>query len=162
MPPGSDRYLERLRAEATGAAEAPDLEGAAVGVAQVARECGACHLANNATLGDRFQVAQPLVDDPATRHINYLSWASRLLWNGLLGPSDRLWDIGARALADPDEVPAPHATHVPASEVERSRRRLSELGAQAATVADPSARADLLGRIWAECGGCHTRAGLGR
>lgn len=162
LPPGSDDYLARMRSAATQASTAEDLGAAAVAVAQVARTCGECHLAKQADLGQRFQVAQPLVDDPATRHVNYLSWASRLLWDGLLGPSNRLWAIGAGALADPGSVPAPHASFVPAEEVDRARRRLADLGALAVTQDDPVARATTLGQIWAVCGGCHTQAGIGR
>lgn len=162
LPPGSGDYLARMRSAASGVAKATDLEGAAVAVAQVARTCGECHLAKDADLGQRFQVAQPLVNDPATRHVNYLSWASRLLWNGLLGPSDRLWGIGAGALADLESIPEPSAPVVPAEEAERARHRLAELGAEAVTQDDPVSRATTLGRIWAVCGGCHSQAGVGR
>ena len=99
MPPGSDTFRGAVHAAARAAAAAEDPSTASLAAARVAAECGACHLANDGTLGERFQVARPLLDDPATRHANYLSWTSRLLWDGLVGPSEAMWRTGAGALA---------------------------------------------------------------
>ncbi|HKJ03420.1 MAG TPA: hypothetical protein VJ997_13225, partial [Longimicrobiales bacterium] len=131
LPPGSQPYVDTVHAAARRAAEASDLEAAARAVADVAMACGECHLANQTTLGQRFQVAAPLLTDPATRHTNYLSWVSRLLWDGVLGPSEAMWRTGAGALAGGDGMPAPRASHVPPSEVARAADILEELGVEA-------------------------------
>lgn len=163
MPPGSGSLQDRVHRAAQAvadAAEGGDAPGAALAIAQVAAACGECHLANDATLGQRFQVAAPLLTDAATRHTNYLSWVSRLLWDGLVGPSENLWRTGAGALAGPDGLPAPRGTFVPASEVARAGERLRTLGEDAVLAEDPGARARILGEVWQTCADCHTQAGV--
>lgn len=160
MPPGSEAHRERVHAAAREAAAASDPAGAALAVARVAAACGDCHLANDAALGERFQVAAPLMDDPATRHTNYLSWVSRLLWNGVVGPSERLWQTGAGALAGGDGVPAPRGSHVPAAELARSAERMRSLGEAAVLAQNPEARIEILAEIWTACADCHVQAGV--
>lgn len=162
LPPGSDAYLLQIR-EAAG--RAADAEGGAEAIratADVARLCGDCHVAKESDLGARFRVAQPMVDDPATRHVNYLSWVSRLLWDGLVGPSERMWRAGVEALAAVGGVPPPRATDVPAAEVARTSRRLGDLARRAFDVQAPIARAELVADIWTVCAECHRSAGLVR
>lgn len=160
MPPGSEAPRERIHTAARDAAAAPDPAAAALAVARVAAACGDCHLANDAGLGQRFQVAAPLLSDPATRHTNYLSWVSRLLWNGVVGPSERLWHTGAGALAGGDGVPAPRGSHVPAAELARSAERMRSLGEDAVLARDPEARIQILAEIWTACADCHVQAGV--
>jgi hypothetical protein len=160
LPPGSEPYVETVHAAARRATEAPDIQTASRAVADLAMACGDCHLANQTTLGGRFQVAAPLLNDPATRHTNYLSWVSRLLWDGVLGPSEAMWQTGAGALAGGEGVPAPRAGHVPQSEVMRAAETLRTLGADAVVALDAEARARILAEVWTECAGCHTQAGV--
>lgn len=159
MPPGADAYLERVRAAARRAAAARSQGEAATAVAEVASACGDCHLTNDASLGERFQLAAPLVDDPAVRHTNYLSWVSRLFWDGLVGPSERMWAAGASALSSVDGVPVPRA-EVAQEELDREGAALRALGTRALTENDPQARVRLLAEIWTTCASCHTRAGV--
>lgn len=160
MPPGSEVHRDRVHVAAERASVATDAAQAASAVAELAAACGTCHLANDGTLGERFQVATPLLGDPATRHINYLSWVSRLLWDGLVGPSEGMWRTGAGALAGGNGVPAPRGSHVPTSEVERASAVLRELGVEAVTAQDAAARVSVLARIWTECADCHVNAGV--
>ena len=95
-----------------------------------------------------------------TRHTDYLSWVSRLLWDGLVAPSERMWRTGAGALVGADAFPPPRAGHVPRDEVTRAATNLDELGAEAVMAADADARADLLGKIWTVCADCHAQAGI--
>ena len=160
LPPGSEIHRTRLHDAARRAAEARDHAQAAGAIAELAAACGTCHLANDGSLGERFQVAAPLMDDPATRHINYLSWVSRLLWDGVVGPSDGMWRTGAAALAGGDGVPTPRGRHVPEAELGRASGLLTELGAQATTALDTEERVAVLARIWTECADCHVNAGV--
>lgn len=160
MPPGSEDFLDRVHAAALRAAEADDAPAAAEAAARVAAECGACHLAVDATLGQRFQVAAPLMDDPAIRHTNYLSWVGRLLWNGLVGPSEGLWRTGAGALAGGEGIPAPRGSFVPAEVVAASAERVRALGTEAVLATEPEDRVRIVGAIWAECADCHVQAGV--
>lgn len=160
MPPGSDAYLEEVRGAARRASDATTLDDAARAVAELAGACGSCHVANDTDLGSRFQTAAPYLDDPDIRHQNYLSWVSRLLWDGLVGPSERTWSAGAEALAAEDGYPVPPAEHVPTEVNTRASVALADLGAQAVEADDMRIRADLLARVWTTCGDCHTQAGV--
>ena len=160
LPPGSEPYVEAVRAAARQAFEAPDMETASRAVSVGAMACGDCHVANQTTLGERFQVAAPLLSDPATRHTNFLSWVSRLLWDGVLGPSEAMWRTGAGALAGGEGIPAPRASYVPQSEVLRAAETLRNLGAEAVVAVDAATRARILSDVWMECAGCHIQAGV--
>ncbi len=160
MPPGSDPYLERIREAAQRAASAESTGDIAQAVADVARECGDCHVSVECTLGERFQVAEPLTDNPAIRHANRLSWVSRLLWDGLVGPAERMWLTGATALAATDGVPAPRGTHVPGDVLDRTGTQLMDLGGEALTEEDPVRRSEILAEVWTICTDCHAQAGI--
>jgi len=160
MPPGSDPYLDRIREAAQRAASSESTDDIAHAVADVARECGECHLSVDCTLGGRFQVAEPLTDNPAIRHANRLSWVSRLLWDGLVGPSERMWRTGAAALADTDGVPEPRGTHVAGDVLDRTGLHLMELGNNAVAEEDPERRSALLAEVWTVCADCHLEAGI--
>jgi len=160
LPPGSGPWVEEVRAAARRAAQADDPTQAALATAEVAAVCGRCHIATDATLGVRFQVAEPLLDDPATRHVNYLAWVSRLLWSGMVGPSERMWHAGAHALREGDGLPAPRARSVPDDEVARTSTLLRELGAEAAQADHPTDRTQVLASILAVCADCHVKAGV--
>lgn len=160
LPPGSDAYLAEVRAAARRAADATELEDASHAVAELAATCGTCHLANETDLGARLQTSAPYLGDPDIRHQNYLSWASRLLWDGLVGPSERTWSTGAGALADEDAYPRPAAEHVPEVANREAAETLREIGVRAVTAEDVETRTDLLARFWTTCAGCHTQAGI--
>ena len=162
LPPGSIPYIVQIREAALRAAEAVDGAEAIHASADVARACGDCHLATESTLGERFRVARPRVDDPSIRHANYLSWVTRLLWDGLVGPSERMWRTGAEAMATVGGVPPPRSPGVPAAEVERTSRLLGDLARRAFDTQDPVPRAELVADIWTVCAGCHRDAGLVR
>lgn len=160
LPPGSESHREQVHAAAQRAVDAQDPAQAAIAIAELAAACGTCHLANDGSLGERFQVAAPLMDDPSTRHTNYLSWVSRLLWDGVVGPSEGMWRTGAGALAGGDGVPSPRGTHVPEAVIQRSSEVLRDLGVEAVTARDTEERVTVLARIWTECADCHVQAGV--
>jgi cytochrome c553 len=160
LPPGSEGRLDALEGAARRAAEAETLDAATYAVAELVSTCGECHLANETDLGARFQVAAPYVGDPQVRHQNYLSWVSRLLWDGLLGPSDNLWTTGAGALVGEDSYPPPPTTLVPEAVNAEAARALNDLGVQAVTADDVRTRVDLLARVWTTCADCHVQAGV--
>lgn len=160
LPPGAEPYLERIREAASRAATSRVAGEVSRAVADVARECGDCHLTVQSTLGSRFQVAEPRTDDPAIRHANRLSWISRLLWDGLVGPSERMWRTGAEALAVTDGVLPPAASHVPAELVARAEARLSALAKQALAEEEATGRSEILASLWTVCADCHVAAGI--
>lgn len=160
LPPGADARVARIKELARRAASSTDIADAHHAVSALAAECGACHLANDVDLGGRFQTAPPLADGSVARHMNYLAWISRLLWDGLVGPSQRTWTTGAGALVGDDAFPDPAARHVPPTEVERSARRLRDLGEEAVLAEDAASRANILAQVWDVCADCHLQAGV--
>lgn len=159
LPPGSADHLDRVRRSARQASEAGTLAEAQGATADLAQACGDCHLANQVDLGSRFRTVAPLSNGSVARHMNRLAWVSRLLWDGLIGPSERTWSTGAGALVDTSAFPGPTATHVPSSVVQESARALAELAAEA-VVTEPQGRPRLLERMWGVCTDCHAQAGI--
>jgi mono/diheme cytochrome c family protein len=163
LPPGSGPYLEEIRGAARRTADARSIEEAARAVADLSATCGNCHLANETDLGVRLQTSAPFLDDPAIRHPNYLSWVSRLLWDGLVGPSERTWSTGAGALAGgEDAYPPPTGDQVPDAANRDAAETFRRIGVEAVTAEDPAARAALVARMWTTCADCHTQAAVGR
>lgn len=160
IPAGAEAYVDRVHAAARAAGAAPTASAAAREVAEVARSCGECHLAYGTDLGVRFQDDPPSSSDPRGRHARHLSWVNRLLWDGLVGPSDRTWRTGADALAGTYGFPPPDATYVPRNVVARAADELRQLGKDAAAAESADARAGVLARVWVTCADCHTQAGI--
>ncbi|MDH5760049.1 MAG: hypothetical protein OEZ65_10710 [Gemmatimonadota bacterium] len=163
LPPGSSEWTDTLRRAAGGAATAASVYDAAPAVAEVARLCGECHLAYQSGPGDRFQTTPPPRDGSAGRHMNYLAWSSRLLWDGLVAPSDRLWMAGARALAGAEGFPAPVSDRVPGEDVIEAGHRLRRLAADALEITNgdaSAARAEILAEVWRTCAACHQASGI--
>jgi cytochrome c553 len=160
VPAGAEVYVDKVHAAARAAVAASTASDAAREVAEMARACGECHLAYGTDLGARFQDDPPSLSDPRGRHARYLSWVNRLLWDGLVGPSDRTWRIGANALADPDGFPPPDATYVPQDVVDRAAGALRNLGKDASATESADAQVRVLARVWLTCADCHTQAGI--
>lgn len=155
LPAEVTLQLGPMRWEAREAARARTTEEAARGAAEIARTCGDCHEANDVGLADRFTTGGPPPPGSTGRHMAGLAWASRLLWDGLVGPSDLTWYTGAEGLIELGALPEGLETAVPATDVEAASGRLRELGRAATSIDDPQARVELLAEVWEECSGCH-------
>lgn len=147
--------LGPMRWEAREAARARTTEEAARGAAEIARTCGDCHEANDVGLADRFTTGGPPPPGSTGRHMAGLAWASRLLWDGLVGPSDLTWYTGAEGLIELGALPEGLETAVPATDVEAASERLRDLGRAGTSIDDPQARVELLAEVWEECSACH-------
>lgn len=147
--------LGPMRWEAREAARARTTEEAATGAARIALTCGQCHQANEVGLGDRFTLGGPPPPGSAARHMAGLAWASRLMWDGLIGPSDRTWFTGAEGLVELGTLPEGMGRAVDPNEVDEATERLRTLGRQATDIRTAEERAEILGDVWATCAGCH-------
>ena len=147
--------LGPMRWEARQAARARTIQEAAEGAAKIAETCGACHLANGDPLADRFTVGGPPPPGTPARHMAGLAWASRLLWDGLIGPSDRIWVLGAEGLVDLGVLPEGLPADIPPGDVRVAGVRLQQLGSRAALVMDSRHRIETLSEIWMVCAQCH-------
>jgi len=145
-----------LRYEARAGGQARTLEEAAMASARIAESCGACHEANGVGLGDRFTIGGPPPPGTTGRHMAGLAWASRLLWDGLIGPSDRTWSAGAEGLGELGVLPEGLPADLPAGDVRVASVRLQQLAERALLSFEPEERISVLGEIWATCAGCHT------
>lgn len=150
--------LGPMRWEAREAAKAQSTGEAAAGAARVAETCGNCHEANDVGLGERFTLGGPPPAGSTGRHMAGLAWASRLLWDGLVGPSDLTWYTGADGIIELGALPEGLEAVVEARALDEASRRLRELGVRATQAHTPEARIEVLGEIWATCADCHTTA----
>lgn len=158
MPRGSERYLDVLREAGTEAAYASDDEGR-LAAAEVARTCGLCH--QRYEVGPRFVVGMPTPGESVATHMARQARVSRLLWDGLIGPSDVTWAAGALELAQGPEFPPEVAQMVPDRTLPLvARARLETLGTRAEMTTDPVERAALLADVWGVCAGCHVASGV--
>ena len=148
--------LGPMRWEAREGGRARTREDAAIAAARIAETCGTCHEANGVPLGERFTLGGPPPSGSPARHMGGLAWASRLLWDGLIGPSDRTWYAGAEGLAELGALPEGLTADVSGATIEEGGRRLRALARQATQANDAAARVEVLGEIWATCAGCHT------
>jgi len=145
-----------MRWEASEGALVETTEDAAQAAARIAATCGECHEANTVGLGERFTLGGPPPAGSPARHMAGLAWASRLLWNGLVGPSDRTWFTGAEGLIELGALPEGLPTGYSENDVAVAGARLRQLGDRATLQRDVAGRTDVLGDIWATCAGCHT------
>lgn len=148
--------LGPMRWEAREGTRAETPEEAAMAAARIAETCGTCHTANDIPLGDRFTLGGPPPAGSVGRHMGGLAWASRLLWDGLVGPSDRTWFTGAEGLVELGALPEGMRPMLPTGDVAVYAARLRQLGGRATLTRDPQERVEVLGEIWATCAGCHT------
>lgn len=147
--------LGPMRWEARQAALARTIPEAAEGAAKIAATCGECHLANGDPLADRFTIGGPPPPGTAARHMAGLAWASRLLWDGVIGPSDRIWAAGADGLVELGALPEGLPAELPPGDVRIAGVRLQQLGGRAALLRDPQERIEILSEIWTVCATCH-------
>ncbi len=156
LPPEIILQLGPMRWEAREAAEAETIEEASAGAAKIAETCGDCHTANGIPLGDRFTLGGPPPPGSPARHMAGLNWASRLLWDGLVGPSDRTWYTGAEGIKElgalPEGLPAGSDPNMTAT----MGARLRQLGDKAALTRSATERVEVLADIWSTCAGCHS------
>lgn len=158
LPPGSERFVSDLRRQAEQAATASDAGERRTAGAEVARTCGACHQAYR--VGPEFVIGGPLPGESLQMHMARQARVSRLLWDGLVGPSNSTWEEGAEALESTPEFPREIVSRVRDAELlEEARSQLQALGARASQATDPSERVRLLARTWGVCAGCHAVAG---
>jgi len=158
LPASAETYMTELRVAAQAAANATTVAQAQEAAADVARSCGTCH--QPFEVGPRFVIGGPPPGESLTRHMMRQSRISRLLWEGLLAPSDELWEAGAAELANEPAFPQEVATRVQDSEIlDQARADLRALGAQARTAPGPYDKAAVLAQVWGVCSGCHQVAG---
>ena len=147
-------YLDDVRVAAHRVALAKSPDVAADATAAVGRACARCHEAMKAHV--TFPAtARPTIDRPrlATQMTAH-HWAAVRMWEGLIGPSDDRWILGADGLtAMPSNILAQAVTSGRDDGDDIARIKLYATRALATPGQD--ARAELFGRILTTCAHCH-------
>jgi hypothetical protein len=162
IPTGWEQHVTQMRRLAQMVVDAQDFAAAASATADMGGLCGGCH--QSLDEGAQFTiVVVPSEESGVIAHMLRHEWAADRLWEGLIGPSDESWRVGAEALGEaalePQDTP---------EEVGVLARQVHELGAQAAETFGFTDRAALYGRLITSCARCHelmeagpgTRTGL--
>jgi hypothetical protein len=83
-------------------------------------------------------------------------WAADRLWEGLIGPSDERWRVGAQVLRDAalytDALTQDVAKY---EQVTKLAWTVHEIGARADITRDRHARSELYGQLLGTCARCH-------
>lgn len=158
LPPGSENFLREVITAATAAKDATTPSEGRQAAAEVARTCGACHQAYR--VGPDFIVGGPVEGDRLSQHMARQNRIARLLWNGVLGPSEETWRAGAAELEAEPPFPQEVAARVQdAALLEEARSQLRAYGVQARGAQTPEERTDVLAQVWGVCASCHQVAG---
>jgi len=152
---GWEAHVEAMREAARKLAAAEDTATAAKLAAQLGGECGGCHEAMTAIA--TFEWAErPSPEGDAKAHMALHKWAADRLWEGLVGPSQSHWVLGAEAFAnEPLHAGEINKDAKVTPEVEALAQKVHELGRRAATITEPAGRVEIYGELLEACSGCH-------
>ena len=155
LPEAWQPSLARMQAAAGEAAKAENLASAASATAKVIEACGACHAAIGG--GPKFATATPVPEGETSQaRMQRHQWAAERMREGMIGPSDERWQLGASAVsvAPPEPCPIENA-EILADDVLQLREKIYEVGAKAAAVKTADERAQVYGEYLSTCAGCH-------
>lgn len=157
MPQGIENPIEDVRAFSRSVSRATSIQDAARCAAEIGAACGRCHQA--AEVGPRLETrVMPPAGAAAGTHMLRHVWAADRLWEGLIAPSDRLWEAGAVALTE-DPIFSPEDAG--GQEARVLAKEIHDLGVEARRLADPAMRSGIYGRILGTCARCHSLKGVG-
>lgn len=159
--PEARAALEKVRAESRNIVDQRETSELAASVGRLGAACGSCHTALKA--GPRLNVpsAPPTPAAGATpeAHMNRHAWATDRLWEGLIGPSDASWTVGAAVLTGPalDFGPPGSAS----AQVLDLQAKVTQLATKARETHDLQGRATIYGQLLDTCADCHQILGMG-
>lgn len=151
VPRGELSPMEDLRAYSRSIARADEVTDAARSTAEIGAACGRCHSATGE--GPSFATGgMPPTGTSVPSHMMRHDWASERMWEALIAPSDKLWDMGATALtADPMVLGGSVDANPQANAL---AREVHDLGTTAYGM-PADRRAALYGRLLVTCVRCH-------
>ncbi len=151
---GWEVYLDQLHGAALEVAGAKDLPTAASLSVHLVRACSRCHQARDAIVSFAWELAPD--DGPALQvQMKRHQWAAARLWDGLVGPSDELWNEGAAVLATAHLDTVQAAGGTTRGDVSALAAHVRELAVRAVKLEDTDERAQLYGELLSTCAGCH-------
>ena len=155
LPAGIEAFVADMKKSAAGVAEARDLRNAATATAMTISYCGTCHTAAKVT-PVMAEMAKPAAAGPMAAHMLEHQWATDLMYQGLVIPSEDRWEKGLAAmqvspLAEKDLPKDAKLT----KEIVALEKRVHEMAAKAKTATDLGTKVAVYGEYLAGCAGCH-------
>ncbi len=157
VPESWEPGLKQMKDAATQLAGVTDVDAAGEGVARLAQSCAACHAVTGG--GPIADVNEAMKMDHAKGevHMSKHLWAADGMWLGLVGPSDKLFDKTAAALAETHlHALAQEGVEDVPEEFKTLEMQIHELAASAAKSHNAEERAKLYGHFLGNCARCHT------
>jgi hypothetical protein len=155
LPVGTESIVADLKKSAAVVAEAKDFKNAATATAMVISYCGACHAAAKVSPAVA-EPARPAAEGPVATHMVEHQWATDLLYQGLVMPSEERWQKGLTAmqgtpLAEKDLPKDAKLT----KEVAALEKKVHEMAGKAKTATDIGTKVAFYGEYIGGCAGCH-------
>lgn len=145
-PAEAQRYLDAL----DRASKAQTLDEAGTGIGEIAQACAACH---RQTPAGRFPPSGFVEGDTDINERMQLHWwAVEAMWQGITSPSHRAWEVGVKALTDPELEQVPG---FPDTDQARTHARAFAQAARGASGIPEAERGAALGQILVRCAACH-------
>lgn len=155
LPPGTDSIVADMKKSAAVVAEARDFQNAATATAMVISYCGTCHVASKASPAVA-EPPQPVAEPSLAAHMMEHQWATDLLYEGLVLPSEERWQKGLAAMQTTplSERDLPKDAKL-TKEVVALEKNVHELAAKARTATDLGTKVAFYGEYIGGCAGCH-------
>lgn len=159
--PQAQEALQEMRAESRAIMAQSGIPDLAMSVGRLGAACGSCHTALHGGPHINVPAAPPTPPAGATpeAHMKQHAWASERLWEGLIGPSEGSWIVGAAALAGPALDFGPSGS-APARVLEL-QAKLTQLAQRAREAHGLQDRATIYGQLLETCADCHEILGTG-
>lgn len=142
-------------------ARAADLQAAAQSVAQLGAACGACHTRMNRVPQQPPAGFTELGEEGLPERMHRHGWAVERMWEGLLGPWDEAYRVGAQVIAEADPQLGAGGGKARSARLAAGLSAVRALGRQAMAMAHaPGERAAAYGELLATCAGCHAAEGV--
>jgi mono/diheme cytochrome c family protein len=155
LPQGQEAVLADLKKSAAVVAEAKDFKNAATATAMVISYCGTCHTAAKVSPAIA-EAPKPAAAGPLTAHMVEHQWATTLMYEGLVMPSEERWQkgLGAMASAPLAEKDLPKDGKL-TKQVAALEKKVHEMAAKAKIAMDLGTKVAFYGEYMAGCAGCH-------
>lgn len=155
LPAGMESVLSDMKQQASVVAGATDPRHAATATAMVVSYCGTCHKAAQYT-PDIPEPVKPVAASGLEAHMMEHQWATDLLYQGLVIPSEERWQKGLDAMAvtplAEKDLPKDAAL---TKEIAALGKKVHDLAAQAKKAPDLGTKVAYYGEYIGGCAGCH-------
>jgi len=155
LPAGQEAVLADMKKQAAIVAEATDPKHAATATAMVISYCGTCHAAAKITAAIP-EAPKPVAEPGVAAHMMEHQWATDLLYQGLVMPSEERWQKGLAAMQGTplSEKDLPKDAKL-TKEIVALEKKVHEMADKAKTATDLGTKVAFYGEYIGGCAGCH-------